>query len=94
MRARAPWRRAGGSRLRRRAASHPTLAAADRRRAASHSHPHPPPTLSPQTTQDKNQYPVAFTDARNGFTEVYSNFAAQTAGSWPAGTFAKPASCA
>jgi len=46
------------------------------------------------TTQDKNQYPVAFTDARNGFTEVYSNFAAQTAGSWPAGTFAKPASCA
>jgi len=43
------------------------------------------------TTQDANQYPVAFTDRRAGFTETYSNFKAIA--TWPAGTFDKPAGC-
>jgi hypothetical protein len=41
------------------------------------------------TTADASENPVAFTDFNGGFTEVYTNFQAQT--NWPAGTFTPPA---
>ena len=51
-----------------------------------------PRTIEYLTTADTNEYPVAFTDFQNAFSDVYTNFAPVT--NWPAGTFTKPTTCA
>jgi hypothetical protein len=54
------------------------------------SHAGGPRTMEYLTSADSNEFPVAFTDIGNAWSDAYSNF---VNGEPPAGTFNKPAGC-